>query len=143
MVSDKEKIEKLKRDLGNAYSDVNTLKTTNTNLKTKNAELIEELKKSKEALDKANELINDKKTETAEISPLLDETDEAMKKLQDEINELKTINAELVAQHEEIKNQSAGIFTKSLAILGCFATGGWMVAGVSTILNRLRGTTSE
>ena len=39
MATDKERIEKLKRDLGNAFSDVNTLKTTNTELKTKNDEI--------------------------------------------------------------------------------------------------------
>jgi|SRR6185437_2386847 len=118
--SPKARLEKLKRDLGNAFSDVNTLKTTNEGLKRKNAEIILELKKSNEALEKAQELINEKKDE---LPPLLDQTEEAMTKLQEEINELKTINQDLERQVEELKTQSTGTLTKSLAILGVFAGG--------------------
>ena len=139
MATDKERIEKLKRDLGNAFSDVNTLKTTNTELKTKNAEIILELKKSNQALDKAQELINTKKDE---LPSLLDQTEEAMTKLQDEINELKTINADLEAQVDELKTQSTGTLTKSLAILGVFASGAWVVAGIGALINTIRNRTS-
>lgn len=141
MVSDKEKIERLTRNLGSAYNDVKALKTTNVQLKTKNAEIIAELTKSNEALAKLQELVNNKKTETDEISPLIDTAEEAMTKLQDEINELKAINTDLESQVAELKTQSAGVFTKSLAILGFFAGGAWAVMGINTLISRLRGTT--
>ncbi|CAG8755806.1 3459_t:CDS:2 [Gigaspora margarita] len=53
----------------------------------------------------------------------LNKTEEALQKLKGEVNKLKTINQDLETQVEELKQQSAGIYTKSFAIVGVFARG--------------------
>lgn len=136
------RLTRLERALGNAYSDVNGLRSRNHQLVTENVDLIKELKKSNELLTKAEELINSRKTGDEELDGILDNVEAKTTELQEEINRLKDVNAELLNQMEEIKGQSNSIYIKSLAILGVFASGAWIVVGIGNLISTIRNRTT-
>ena len=154
----KRKIEVLKKEVGDANGRLMVIEGKNKNLKTNNEKLIktnkeikENLTKSNEALEKAETLINDKKTEDTELLGIVDGTISEMEKLKNKITDLENLNNDLIKQNEELqkladenKAKSSSVLTKSLAILGVFAGGAWVIVGVKEIWERLsKPPTSE
>ncbi|MEG7978438.1 MAG: hypothetical protein NY202_00500, partial [Mollicutes bacterium UO1] len=77
----------------------------------------------------------------------LNGVEEDLKKLELALLELEQINADLVGQNkvltnlaDENKTKSSSVLTKSLAILGIFAGGAWLVVAAKELWGRLRQT---
>ena len=138
----KVRLEKLRRELGNAHSDLNKLEAENKTLKSENEKVIKELTKAEDLLTKTDELINGKKDDDkAELDGLLDGVEAEMLKVQDKVKDLTNLNKELIAQNQKLKEKSSSVYVKSLAIIGVFAGGAWVVVGIKEFVAGIKART--
>ncbi|MEG7978794.1 MAG: hypothetical protein NY202_02605 [Mollicutes bacterium UO1] len=157
MVTNEKKIQSLRKSLGNAHSRINMLKIASRQLKMDNEALIKtnqeiktNLTKSEEALNTAEEETMKKREGGQQDSANLNGVEEDLKKLELALLELEQINADLVGQNkvltnlaDENKTKSSSVLTKSLAILGIFAGGAWLVVAAKELWGRLKDETKS